>query len=233
LRSGCRQGTQFFAISSGPNLDHFPFPFLEPSRALHATARKHRPAGYSDYASYKPWLRDEHDYRCVYCLTRETWNLSRASPSNGFGADHMLSQINARDKVADYGNLCYCCNDCNSAKGKRSLPQQLIDRPLKEHLRVKDDGTIECLTAEGLWLRDCMHLDLKEQVDWRRTILELQRRAKEDLLAEKCTALTRLFEYPPDLPDLSNLQPDSNTRETGRQESAWARRERGELERFY
>ena len=36
-------------------------------------ARRHLPANYAAYESYRPWLRDEFDFRCVYCLKRETW----------------------------------------------------------------------------------------------------------------------------------------------------------------
>src|ERR1039457_1418351 len=36
-------------------------------------ARRHGPAGYSDYGSYRDWLRDEFVFRCVYCLHREQW----------------------------------------------------------------------------------------------------------------------------------------------------------------
>ena len=32
--------------------------------------RRHGPHGYRDYRSYKPWLRDEFAFRCVYCLWR-------------------------------------------------------------------------------------------------------------------------------------------------------------------
>ena len=35
--------------------------------------RRHGPLGYSDYQSFKPWLRDEFRFRCCYCLWRETW----------------------------------------------------------------------------------------------------------------------------------------------------------------
>jgi hypothetical protein len=35
--------------------------------------RRHGPQGYLDYKHYKPWLRDEFSFRCVYCLCRETW----------------------------------------------------------------------------------------------------------------------------------------------------------------
>ncbi len=33
--------------------------------------RRHGPRGYASYESYRPWLRDEFAFRCVYCLTRE------------------------------------------------------------------------------------------------------------------------------------------------------------------
>ncbi len=33
--------------------------------------RIHGPAGYSTYESFRPWLRDEFTFRCVYCLKRE------------------------------------------------------------------------------------------------------------------------------------------------------------------
>lgn len=35
--------------------------------------RRHGPAGYAEVDSYRPWLRDEFAFRCVYCLKRETW----------------------------------------------------------------------------------------------------------------------------------------------------------------
>jgi hypothetical protein len=38
-----------------------------------AHVRRHGPLGYVNYQSYKPWLRDEFEFRCVYCLWRERW----------------------------------------------------------------------------------------------------------------------------------------------------------------
>ena len=40
-------------------------------RELHE--RRHGPLGYLDYGDYRPWLRDEFQFRCVYCLCRERW----------------------------------------------------------------------------------------------------------------------------------------------------------------
>ena len=35
--------------------------------------RRHGPEGYEDLQSFRPWLRDEFLFRCVYCLQREQW----------------------------------------------------------------------------------------------------------------------------------------------------------------
>jgi hypothetical protein len=34
-------------------------------------ARRHGPQGYADAESYRPWLRDEFAFRCIYSLFRE------------------------------------------------------------------------------------------------------------------------------------------------------------------
>jgi hypothetical protein len=43
-------------------------PFTYPSAPL---VRRHGPQGYADYVSYRPFLPDEFQFRCVYCLLRE------------------------------------------------------------------------------------------------------------------------------------------------------------------
>src|SRR5438445_783907 len=45
-------------------------PFTYPSAPL---VRRHGPVGYLDTSSFRPWLRDEFGFRCVYCLRRERW----------------------------------------------------------------------------------------------------------------------------------------------------------------
>ena len=56
-------------------------PFVYPA-APHV--QRHGPQGYADYGSYRPWLRDELDYRCVFCLLREQWGRVRGT----FHLDH-------------------------------------------------------------------------------------------------------------------------------------------------
>jgi hypothetical protein len=59
-------------------------PFAYP---VTAHERRHSPAGYVDYQNYKPWLRDEFTFRCVYCLERERWYPSGAA---AFSVDHVV-----------------------------------------------------------------------------------------------------------------------------------------------
>ena len=58
-----------------------PAPFNYPALAHR---QRHGPLGYADYESYRPWLRDEFAFRCVYCLFRETWGKLRGA----FNLDH-------------------------------------------------------------------------------------------------------------------------------------------------
>ena len=72
----------------------WPTPFAYPSDPHQ---RMHGPAGYKDYAQYKPWLRDEFTFRCVYCLeTGEFWYPDRAV---SFSADHVESKKAAPQRI--------------------------------------------------------------------------------------------------------------------------------------
>ncbi len=74
--------------------------------------RIHGPAGYASYESYRPWLRDEFTFRCVYCLKRETWG----QVTGEFELDHFQPQSLAPHLSLDYFNLVYACRRCNSVK---------------------------------------------------------------------------------------------------------------------
>jgi len=185
-------------------------PFVYSNRAH---ARKHGPAGYTDFISYKPWLRDEFQFRCVYCLERERWYPSGHA---AFGVDHVRPKGDP-DNIAlicDYQNLVYACNRCNSVKQDRLL-QDPCNAPLAEHLRVSDDGSISGLTAEGQKLIDLLGLDRVGP----RTIRQRCRRIR--LLYQThpdqpdvCALYVDYFGYPADLPNLDSLRPMENSRQT-------------------
>jgi 5-methylcytosine-specific restriction endonuclease McrA len=79
--------------------------------------RRHGPANYAGYASYRPWLRDEFDFRCVYCLKRETWG----QVTFEFELDHFEPQSLNPQLRLDYVNLVYACRRCNAVKRDQTV----------------------------------------------------------------------------------------------------------------
>jgi len=198
-----------------------PAPFQHPANPRD---RRHGPAGYSDYSSYRPWLRDEFSYRCVYCLIREQWG----RVSGEFDLDHFVPQVADPSLVSAYENLVYSCHRCNLRKADDTVTDPLWT--LAAHTpKVHFDGTVVGLTPEADYIIRNLFLNSPEMIRWRRLwirICELAMECDPDLFRQ-------LFTYPVDLPDLSNCRPPMNSRPDSLYESAFARRERGELPETY
>lgn len=188
-----------------------------------AHVRRHSPMGYSDYASYLPWLRDEFTFRCVYCLIRERWYLA---PMN---IDHFLPVSHRPDLANRYDNLLYACSRCNGAKAAHHLPDPTVVL-LRGAVRAQRDGLLEATTAEARRLIRILGLNTRPYRELRLVWLGILGLAKQYDPA----LFARLMGYPADLPDLSALKPpDGNTRPEGIAQSYHARRERGELADTY
>jgi len=205
-------------------LSAIPFPFRFSSSTL--AQRRHGPSGYRDYRTYKPWLRDEHDFRCVYCLQRELWSSESAA---AFGVDHIEPKSVHPVMQTTYSNLCYCCNRCNSRKSQSSLPARAASEPLGTHLEFNHEGNVAARTTIGSYLIDLFCLDDDAYVEWRNLILELYADALKEDAQGRPGLKARRFGFPDDLPDLRSTRVPSNHRPEGIEESAYARRERGEL----
>ncbi len=143
-----------------------PVPF-EYSSSAHC--RRHDPCGYAVYQEYKPWLRDDFTFRCVYCLVRERWY--HGDPSS-FSIDHVSPQVSHPDGVVDYRNMVYACRECNPAKQDVQLLDPTTDA-LGEHLSVQDDGSIEALTEDGQDLIDQLGLDRERRRRLRRHFMDI------------------------------------------------------------
>ena len=124
-------------------------------------SRRHGPRGYSQDRAYKPWLRDEFTFRCVYCLTRERW---RPDGQEDFAVDHITPRNTDPSLEHNYDNLCYACCSCNRNRQDAALPFDLGREPIAKHLEVAPDGTAEALSAEGRHLIRVCHLPDKS---WR------------------------------------------------------------------
>ncbi len=103
--------------------------------------RRHGPDGYIDYQSYRPWLRDEFSFRCIFWLIREQWGRVTAE----FDLDHFVPQRSRPDRSVEYDNLLYACHTCNLRKDDQRLPDPEAALTANQ-VRVYPDGTLVGLT---------------------------------------------------------------------------------------
>jgi hypothetical protein len=193
--------------------------------------RRHGPLGYVSYQSYKPWLRDEFQFRCVYCLWRERWV---SIGEDAFSVEHLESRAAAPDRVCDYGNLVYTCCRCNSVKAGARRVLDPCQQAYGHHLAVLADGAIHGLTAEGRELIEICRLDRPRITDARRRLLDLFRTLKEATTPRAVALLNHYLGFPDNLPMLSQYRPPSgNSRPDGIAQSYCERRQRGELPSVY
>lgn len=193
--------------------------------ALTPHVRRHGPLGYADYASYRPWLRDEFAFRCVYCLRREAW----CGVFGAFALDHFLPVKHRPDLRTEYANLLYVCGPCNLRKGERSVPDPLA-HALSNHLLVHADGRIEARSRECQQIVRVLQLDARDLVEYRALWIDVLRLAgSHDPILYR-----RILGFPHDLPDLRVLEPpDGNSRPEGIAHSYFCLRARGDLPTTY
>lgn len=191
--------------------------------------RRHGPLGYLADENYKPWLRDECEYACVYCLFREAW---QPEGEDAYSVEHLDPKSPAVGGLTSYDRLAYACCQCNASRQAKALPLDPC-ADLANHLAVLEDGTIRGLTAEGMSLIRLCRLDRHNLTRHRRLLLDLLA-----LLADGDDAAAelgrRFLAHPENLPDLAALRPPGgNARPEGIDRSAFARRQRGELPAMY
>lgn len=205
-----------------------PNPFAHPE-SLHE--RRHGPYGYNPYDGYKPWLRDEFTFRCVYCLERELWYPDRSA---SFSADHVVPQSEDAALICEYTNLIYACTRCNAARRDVRVPDPTAVA-FGHHLQIQEDGLLLGMTPEGRDLIELLHLNRNPALKVRRLFLTLFR-LKEQLPTnpDVDTLFMEAFGFPDDMPDLrAKRPPGGNKREGSEQGCYFARKERGELPRTY
>ncbi len=187
--------------------------------------RRHGPAGYGDYSSYRDWLRDEFTFRCVYCLHREQWSRGDAT----FHIDHFVPATSDPAGRLEYSNLLYACARCNEAKSAiLGLPDP-CQVAFRDCLRLMDDGRIVALNKQGKKLNLVLRLDsdknVRDRSRWMRALAVLK------------TSSPGLYQefmgFPVDLPDLRKKRVPENTQPDGAANCYFVLRERGELPATY
>src|SRR5207247_1861052 len=133
-------------------------------------AQQHGPTGYKAYQAFKPWLRDEFKFKCVFCLVRETWY---PNGDAAFSVEHLKPQHIDKRGILDYENLYYSCLTCNSVKRAVWPIADPCADAYCNHLKVITDGTVDALTRHGMILRDTLKLNERRRVEFRLRMLAL------------------------------------------------------------
>lgn len=191
----------------------------------HAHRRRHGPQGYASPVQYRDWLRDEFDFRCVYCLEREQW----VHRTGHFHTEHFQPVAQRPDLSVQYDNLVYACHVCNAMKRDQTVPDPLRVL-LNDVVQVQPNGTLVAQTKEAAKLLEMLHLNSPESRRRRRLMMRVIR-----LAADYDPALLQeLLGFPESLPDLSRMHPPGgNSRPTGVKRSHFARKSRGTLPPMY
>jgi hypothetical protein len=193
--------------------------------------RRHGPQGYRRHQSYKPWLRDEYFFRCVYCLCRERWF---PDGDDYFGVDHFKPQSQARERRTEYDNLIFACCQCNASKRDCDWLLNPDNQALATHLEVLEDGTIRGLTSEGMACIKVCRLDRPMLTAFRKGLLALVRILAQRPSPEAARVLRHILGFPDNLPNLGVLRPPGgNARPDGVATSAHAQQLQGKLDETY
>lgn len=200
--------------------------------------RRHAPQGYAQYRDFRPWLRDEFEFRCAYCLHRETW-MEGAHINSAFPIDHIMPQSVAPDLVAEYDNLAYCCARCNFLKSDDIFLPSPLDYATRERMTVNPDGELQyddtddelAILIQSLQLNSTPRKSMRAQKFEDFNVLSL-RRGESDYDER---AFRRQFGYPSDLPDLAAVkpQPKANAKPAGLAQSFYEQRNSGTLPDSY
>lgn len=177
----------------------FPFKF---SSVIPDGSRRFNPPRYIDYTSYKPWLRDEYGFRCVYCLRREVWDWSG---DRRFSVEHLVPKRGPNGDPSlecVYTNLIYACVDCNSSRSDTPLPLDIKRDFIGNHLVLDvKSGEYREKSSVGIALRKIFALNASGYPQHRRRVVESWARVcgyRPGVTASD----NDLFRFPQNLPDL-------------------------------
>ncbi len=156
-------------------------PFRYPD-SLHR--RVQSPERFGDYRHYKPFLRQEFGWRCVYCC------LPDCRREDSFGVDHYRPRSRFPELECEYSNLFYACSACNRRKGafwpdERQWSQGLFipnpcDFTMSDHLRF--EGTrVEALSSAGQFTEEILLLNDERDILYREFLLRSIERCLEEL----------------------------------------------------
>jgi len=135
---------------------------------------------YSQYTSFKPFIREDFNQRCGYCDDLDIYN----GGSRGYQIDHFKPHSIAKFNhlKTTYSNLVYSCPYCNRAKSNKWQDSEGFIDPCDNaydiHLQRCDRGKIHFKSSQGKYIHRNLSLHLKRhELLW--MIEKLQRQSNK------------------------------------------------------
>lgn len=137
------------------------------------------------YEAYRPFLRQDFEFRCAYCLRHEFFfGGGEAAEVDHFRPRHLFP-----DLENEYPNLYWSCRKCNAIKGGKWPSEAQTERGLRfldpcaeesdDHWQTHADGTLTPLTPVGRYTIRQIRLDRPTLADFRRFLSGLQARVRD------------------------------------------------------
>lgn len=190
---------------------------------------------HGSYQRYKPYLREDFAYACVYCGLHE----NEAGGPRFMTVEHYRPKSRFRALTNEYSNLLYACSVCNGYKSNDWPSDDPLrdgvgyldpcEADLDEHIGPAAGDGVAGLTPVGGYMVAQLHLNRAML----RTIRRLRREEEEahQQFVELFERNLRLLEAELDDPELASRQREALERELGRLRrqyeqrlAAWAQR---------
>ena len=169
---------------------------------------------YTQYSTYKEFLRDEFDFRCCYCLAREIWK-----DDGEFGIDHWKPKGDLLFAHLEcvYENLVWACDTCNEAKKSITVKLEPLVDDFSQHVAFGEKGKVVGLTPQGKGL--VRKLKLRDRSQFLSFVMDYVK-IKDHSFSLK---------FPADLPDLTRKRP----KVSGIEDCYFKQREQGSLPPYF
>jgi len=150
--------------------------------------RRNRPSEiFVDYRRYKPYLRRDFEYQCIFCTIHEVeWG-----GYLHFHVEHYRPKSRFPHLINDYDNLLYSCDVCNRYKGDDWPSDNPVsdgcgyldpcEYDFDEHFSYLPDGTVCGLSPVANYMIERLHLNRNQIVRVRLQRYEEEAKYKQGL----------------------------------------------------
>jgi uncharacterized protein (TIGR02646 family) len=133
-----------------------------------------------DYRAYRPFVRNDFDKCCAYCLMAELFAAGEAN----FELDHFRPKTRFSEQTNDFYNLYYSCHPCNHIKSAKWPPSPLIQQGIgfvdlcnddfETHFIEQADGRWEGITPSAKYTIDALYLNRAHLIELRLCLRQLK-----------------------------------------------------------